>query len=384
MNRLPASNRDRTGRPGRATTGPDLSEPTRRLLLTPTYLDARRHFRAGLDALRRTDPLHPAAVLLPGTEALQDLRRSLGDALGVRLYTFYDLAAAVLDAGGFPVHRLEDIALRRLLRRVLDDLAAAGSLAVFAPLREKPGFLGAVLDWLREMESQGITPEDGAVHAAAVHAAAAHADEEIARALAEIYTQYETELRDRAAADADGSLRLAAGALESDPAVFRMPGRLAVLGFDQFNPLQRRLLRALASRCDDVAVYLAWDPDRPETSLAHARAAETRRTLLADLPLVEEIVPRSDEADPTLARLHRDLFENRDQGPPPDAGGSLRLVEAPSREVEVRFVLREVKKLLLAGEDPAEIAVLAPEPAVYHPIVRAVAGEYGLPIALDR
>ena len=49
----------------------------------------------------------------------------------------------------------------------------------------------------------------------------------------------------------------------------------------------------------------------------------------------------------------------------------------------MRYALRKIKALLLAGVRPEAIALLAPHPATYRRIVAAVGHEYGIPIATE-
>ncbi|MFO7546607.1 MAG: PD-(D/E)XK nuclease family protein [Trueperaceae bacterium] len=52
----------------------------------------------------------------------------------------------------------------------------------------------------------------------------------------------------------------------------------------------------------------------------------------------------------------------------------------PSQDAEVRFVLTEVKRLLLAGEAAGDIAVVVRDAQAYGPHLEAVAWEYGVPL----
>ena len=79
-----------------------------------------------------------------------------------------------------------------------------------------------------------------------------------------------------------------------------------------------------------------------------------------------------------MAHLHKTLFQPGEKIAAD--GESMKMVAAPSREAEVRYALREVKRLLLAGIPASEIAILAPNPAIYLSLVRSVASEYGLPV----
>jgi ATP-dependent helicase/DNAse subunit B len=152
-----------------------------------------------------------------------DLRGQLGDTMGVQMYQFYRLGNVVLDEAGIPIHEINDTAIRRLIRRILGELNAEGQLTTFTPVWEKPGFVEVMLNWVREMKSQGIFPE--------------HYDEyakeegtEQDRQLAELYLRYQSFMQERNYSDADGLLWLTAEALEEDPALFRSDDPMYVLG----------------------------------------------------------------------------------------------------------------------------------------------------------
>ncbi len=61
----------------------------------------------------------------------------------------------------------------------------------------------------------------------------------------------------------------------------------------------------------------------------------------------------------------------------------VRALRYPDQEEEVRGVLTDVKALLLGGADPGSIALIARDEALYGPLVRAVAQEYGVPVRLS-
>ena len=184
-------------------------------------------------------------------------------------------------------------------------------------------------------------------------------------------------------ADADGLLWLAAEALESSPHLFAGAGHLLLLGFDQFSPVQLRILRALASRLPHLSIYLLWDAARPTDSLALSRLNGTREALIAALAPKVELLVEGDGSPATLDHLRRTLFEpdgrKTADGDPP----AVVAVAAPSRESEVRWALRAIKQLLLDGVSAEQIALLAPHPDVYAGIVTAVAEEYGVPVASE-
>ncbi len=318
--------------------------------------------------------VHPVYLLLPSMQVESDVRSVLGETLGVYFYQFYTLGKAVLEKAGTAVQELGDATIRRLIHQVLTELAAEGRFTTFMPVWEKPGFLETILDWLREMKGQGISPDQVAVFAQ-------RADSEKDRQLAEIYHRYQGFLQTRHLSDPDGTLWLAAEALEGDQGLFRKPGPVLVSGFDQFSPVQMRILRQLRGRCQNLTLYLLWDEKRPEDSLALSRLRETRQLLLENIPLDVVHLPAGEGENLALEHLTKQLFEIG--GPTAPANEAVRWVEAPSREGEVRCALRSVKQLLMSGVNPNKIAMLASNKNAYQPIVWAVADEYGLVVETE-
>ena len=364
------------------------------LYLSPS-LDSTLHSLSRVVAdHQRSHPFAPITILLPDSATVQAVRKRLGDAMAVRLYQFYGLGQMILDTVGAPVYRLNDLAIRRLVKQILSQMAAENCLTSFSAVWQTPGFQQVLVEWVREMKSQGIPPEAVANHAVEFH-------QERDRQLAEFYTRYQDFMRKHGCSDADGLLWLAAEAMENTPTEFlfrTLPvGQqlFAALGFDQFNPLQNRILRAFARHCADFRIYLSWDDQRPIDSLAITRLTQTRQLLEEALsPDIQRVEPAG-TINPVLDHLRRRIFEigSRSSSNLPAAESlssvpgeppALRLVAAPSREAEVRWALKAIKRLLLDGVATDQIALLAPGPGAYQRLVEVVAAEYGVPVQAEQ
>ncbi len=93
-------------------------------------------------------------------------------------------------------------------------------------------------------------------------------------------------------------------------------------------------------------------------------------------------LPGDDPESPSISFLKDSIFEQGQKTPLPVK--NIQLIEAPSREDEVRRGLRELKRLLLTGISPAKISILAPNPVVYLSIIRTVSQEYSIPVEFDQ
>ena len=373
-------------------------------------MEARLYLNSRMDTLytlmesqllegKREDPFSQAFILLPSTGIIDDVMRRLKDSIGYRFLQFFSLGQEVLLESGISIQEINMITVRWLIRRILTEMAYEGELSTFIKVWEKPGFQRVIQGWIQEMKGQGITPEAYVLYARDTGSAKD-------RELAMIYTHYQDFMHKGGYSDSDGLLWLAAEELEQDPLLYKKDIPLYVLGFDQFTPVQLRILDALAGRLREANIYLLWDQNRDQHSLPMARLWETKKTMQSSIPL--EIVTIPNEIDQynfprTLQRTHQQLFEkkkgyNKDDlvkeiGPGSSEGvysagkgdpGGLRLVEAPSPESEVRWALREAKRLLLSGNSPLDIAILSTDKAKYLPIVRQVGAEYGISVDIDQ
>ncbi len=366
---------------------------TARLYLTTRIEQAYVHMVSRLRDAKREDPLAPVTILLPSAGVIDDVARRLGDNIAVELLQFYSLGQRVLKAAGSPVREINETAARRLIRHILMELAVEEVLSAFAKVWGKPGFLDVILAWIREMKGQGITPE---AYTAYAETSGTGKDRE----LAVLYSRYQNFMNQHKYSDADGLLWLAAEALEQQMELYRRDEPLYILGFDQFTPVQLRILQALVGRFRESTFYLLWDEDRPQKSLALGRLRETRQILERGLKPTVEVLPEGEMGQSlpgSLQVLQRELFEGALKGKIQEKGvghaisdtvegvrEGIHLVEAPLREAEVRWTLREAKRLLMAGISPLDVAVLAANREAYRPLVQTVAVEYDLPVLLDK
>jgi ATP-dependent helicase/DNAse subunit B len=344
------------------------------LHLAPTNDSALAHLRAEITRRKDGDALAPVHLLLPSGQVIARLRRDLGDSINVRSLQFYGPARAVLNAAHADrVHEVKDTAIRRLVHHLLRQMADNGELSSFAQVWHKPGFTDVAIGWLREMKSQGILPEQ-------VTTEAARSGSDRDRQLALLYTRYQSFLQMNNLSDADGLLWLAAETLDQEPTCFNQDGPLFVYGFDQFTPVQLRLLAELVPCFEQVHLYLLWDGQRNQGDLAMTRLAMTRERLQSVLHPTVQPLPASPRQD-SIGHLHQTIFAQSPVSAPP--GDDLVFVEAPSREEEVRIALRRAKRLILDGVAADEIAILAPKPGVYRRLVETVAAEYDVPVAVE-
>lgn len=332
------------------------------------------HLLSQVHQLKQDDPFSKITILLPSTGALTHFRKKLDNSLAVRLFQFYSLADAIIQEAASPVTLISDPTIRHIISKILAEMNREGELSNFSPVHEKSGFVSVLLEWLREMKSQGIHPE--AYQTFAIE----HPSDRDSQ-LSEFYRRYQNYLHEKCLADPDGRLWVVAEELDKDSGLFIHNGPLFILGHDQFTPVQMNILKSLANRFNGMTIYLHWSEKRNEDDLALTRLRETRDALLNNLTLEVLSLPEIPRPSTALSHLGNQLFELSPKSL--ETGDHLQLIEAPSREVEVRKALQITKKLLLNGLLPETIGVLASNPETYLPIVRTVSEEYDIPIACD-
>lgn len=325
---------------------------------------------AVLDALRAPRQGR-AIVLVPSRVQQQYVRARLVDLPRTRVHQFFSLSQLIVRSAGIACADLSDTARVLLLRTVLRDLAAAGRLPIFGGVAHKPGFVATVGTLLAEAQQAALTPQ------LLTLAGVTPYDAE----LGTIYAAYLAAQERLGLADSARRLALASAALAAGDVALRGLALLVVDGFDQFTPLQLQLLAALSHQAGRTLITLTGGAeDRP----AYWRFARTLRDVQQHLAIDEHRVlagQASTALAPALAQIQRFLFD-LDPPAPVDAGGALTLIEAADREREVRAALRHVRQLCAAGVDPQQVALLFRDGALYAPLLREIAAEYELPLAL--
>ncbi len=319
-----------------------------------------------------------ALLLVPGGLQQQHIRQRLAGVRRLHVHEFYRLTRLVLRTTHPTLTDPDETTRTMLLRSLLRSLAERGSLPTFAPIAEKPGFIATLGAFIDEARAAALDPQQ--LKAAGI----SHYDAE----LSHIFTAYSAALERLNLADMPRRLLLTCAALQQQPRLLAKFTLLVVDGFDQFTPLQLRLLTTLTHTIERSVITLtASEEQRP----AHRRFVRTRAELVAALqPAITTIdtaapaLPPAAERPAVLQHIERHLF-NLD-APAPLAGGEVvTLIEAADREREVRAALRHVQGLLHhQGVAPEAVALLFRNESAYEPLLREVAAEYGLPLALYR
>ncbi|MCP4427281.1 MAG: hypothetical protein GY803_22560 [Chloroflexi bacterium] len=356
---------------------------TCRIHLAPAAAGKTQYCLNQISAARDDERLAPIWAILPDAAQVRAFRRRLagdGGAFNVHVVTFSTLYAELLVLAGEALPRLDEPILHRLLRAIVDELAADGRISHYAPLQDKPGFFQALRRTIRELKQAKIEPD---ALATAVSDQPPRLQE-----LALIYGRYQRWLQQEEWADDEGRGWLAAIALEKQHDLCADWRLLIIDGFDEFNPTQLAVLGFLAQQAQETLVTLTGG-DAPR--LAHRRFDRARADLEAILqtsarPLSDTLALSGAEAavhpTPPLAHLEIALFEPTAPPPPPN-DSALTLLELPNRAQEARAALRWLKQRHIHDDIPLDqLAVLARDMEAYQPFLAETAIEFGLPLQI--
>ncbi|MDR2142060.1 MAG: PD-(D/E)XK nuclease family protein [Deltaproteobacteria bacterium] len=195
----------------------------------------------------------------------------------------------------------------------------------------------------------------------------------LAKALAELGRAYESWLADR---DDQFSRRLKIiQALENREEFRFLRGldRVCCFHSQRLSPFETKLLKALARSGREVVIKLEVPDWLFEDYQRQSNRGFQRLMAIEDFEssgldnLTLDFVDPLDSADSggesepsPLAYAAHHLFGPPAAVPPPPVGEAIRIFQAPSRYQEVEAVARELKKELLAGVPPAQLAALVP------------------------
>ena len=328
----------------------------------------------------------------------------------------------------------EELPLRRsLISQIIKQLGANGKLRAVKPLVNRDGCVNTISSLLGELQRAGKTPEE---FQRAVEERAAESGLEVSeqddrkissprsqldfdREVALIYAAYAEALDRFALTDEDADQLRALQVLrgEVDGRAVSLPWldqvELLVLdGFFDFTPVQGEILKHLIPAVPNAIVNLNGDAlnrdiFRPfQSTIEHlesiadfetSTSEEAAEVCNALAPLrqrlfniagdgVSTATPGSSEADESQAGMP--AVRPQDAGAPigaPFAGASITLLECSDREVEIRAIAKEIKRLVLTnGYRLSDIALVVRERAAYADTILRVCADESIPANLER
>jgi ATP-dependent helicase/DNAse subunit B len=331
--------------------------------------------RAGLVRQRLGAALERDPVLVvPTVDDVYGFEREIceaGAVLGATVTTFGGLFRAVAAAAGAP----PGAELTPAQRLGAVSAAAAERRGDLGPLRRsalRPGFAPALERLLGELQEAGLEPAGLEAGAASLESSAYLGD------VAALFAGYGA-VRDRLGlVDSHGIAREAIRLLRDSDEDFWGERPVFLYGLDDLTRNQLELIAGLARRTE-VTVALPYE--KGNTALA-ARSAllDSLREVGVAAETVTAPDPGNTEA-PLLFHLERGFGAAAATLRRPDS--SLTFLRSAGERGEAETIGAEVAKLISAGADPAEIAIVARDPARRGPLLASVLESYGVPAALE-
>jgi ATP-dependent helicase/nuclease subunit B len=341
-----------------------------------------------------------ALWLAPTWRAAADIRgRLLGPGFEAcfspAVMTFQHYAEAVLGMIPEPIRPVNRLMKRQLLRRLIDEYAAAGRLKHFAPIAQTSGLVDLVCDFIAELKRLEIWPEH--LHEACTARGLFPKDIE----LHDLYAAYQQRLQEHQLYDAEGSFWSARDFLgkhwgpgylppalphhSSSPTTSRLPRFVVADGFTDFTRTQHEILKILAGQAEQMFIALPLEPSPCREDL-FSKPLATLSKLRHWHPNVEiEEAPRPQPPQwPAMAHVEAKLFLNpRLAQPAPETAG-IEILAAARQIGEIELIGRRIKRLLAEGAArPSDVAVVFRSPQQVAPLIAEVFGRLGIPVAME-
>lgn len=298
--------------------------------------------------------------------------------------------------------RVPEIPVASSLARTLivRDLVRENAWDYFSDVREQPGFIGLMMQFVTELKEACIFPEMFRERMNALKGfEPAYAPKY--EALADFYEQYEVQLKTRGLRDTQDALRIfREKKMKKEPPAVRFRS-VWLDGFFDFSNLQLEYLRELCAVTETVTVTLTQDPPgslkegREDLFEAVTRTQQDLEKLGFKIQLMKPQSYRTQKS--SLLFLQKNLFsakKSRHSVPlPKNEGGNLSLasgespgeadivmLDAIGTEGEIELIARQIRKLYALGHYRySDFAVLFRQIRQYAPVLASVFARYGIP-----
>src|SRR5688572_21656538 len=287
-----------------------------------------------------------------------------------------------------PIDRDELPLKRSLVSQILMRLLAQGKLQALAPLATREGCVNTITTLLGELQRAAKSPAE----VAAIVAQRANDFDlkfEFDNEISLIYSIYTDLLNKHQLTEEDADQMRALSVLRGDldGQHVQIPWldnvRLLIIdGFFDFTPVQGEILRHLIPRIPQTIVNLNHDDRNPEIFVPFQETIEQLQSIAKfELKQASDYLPTHG----VLSGLRVNLFNSLVSGEPvADRLREIRYLECGDREIEIRTIAREVKRLVLTEQyDLADIAVVVRERAAYANTIARVLREESVPCNLE-
>jgi len=327
-------------------------------------------------------------LLAPNARRAAELREALLEKglpalFDDRITTFPHLADLILTANHEPAAEIGPVTQRLILRQVLRQLAEAGRLEYLGEVRDFPGFVGALADFIGELKRAAVDTE---TFAAALKRAGLKADRR-SQELAAIYRAYQQQLHELSVFDEAGGFWWAREVLhrpgeQLSESLQRLLGALRLLlvdGFDDFTTTELDVLELLARAVEEAVITLPLETEghRPDLFAVPLRTLGRLRERFPEAQ-VRQLPPAPVQGP--LGHLGQVLFA-RPVRAAAGPEGAVRVIEVAGLHQEAEEIARECKRLIVEEGVPAgDIAVAFRRLPEYSRALRGAFRRLGVPL----
>jgi ATP-dependent helicase/nuclease subunit B len=328
------------------------------------------------------------------------------------------------DSSGLPTRGLlthvpidrEELPLRRsLISQIIKQLSAKGELKAIKSLANRDGCVNTIATLMGELQRAGKTAKE--FHQAIDEREAdfqsqgreakdqgpdskfliPHSQLDFDREVALIYAKYSAALDRNGLTDEDAdqlrALQIVRG--ELDGQAVSLPwlkdvDLLVLDGFFDFTPVQGEILKHLIPQIPNVIVNLNYDPQNEEIFRPFQSTIDHLKSIA---PFEMKTSTEFASVNQSLATLRTRLFNVeqvvnlRDAGEKPQVNNLryIQLIECSDRELEIRSIAKEIKRLVLTdGYRLSDIALVVRERAAYADAIVRVFRDEAIPLNLER
>jgi ATP-dependent helicase/DNAse subunit B len=340
-----------------------------KLIQGPPNSGRAGRIRLGLIDVLDRDPV----LVVPTLDDVYAFERELcasGAVLGANVMTFGGLFGTLATAAGAP----PGVTLTPAQRIGAVAAAVTEQRSELGPLRGsalQPGFPLALERLFDELQGAGLEPADVEAAAGTLEGSAYLGD------IATLFAGYARVRDGLGLVDAHGIAREAIGLLEAGNEFWRRP--IFLYGLDDLTRNQLDLIRGLAA-ATEVTVALPYEKGHAALEARNARLLESLEEIGVDSTEKASADPGNTDS-PLLFHLERSFGAAEPERLPRDE--SLVFLRSAGERGEAEAIAGEVARLLAAGTDPEQIAIVVRDPGRRGPLIASILESYGVPTALE-
>jgi ATP-dependent helicase/DNAse subunit B len=368
--------------------------------------------RGEADRLLYIAASHPLLDLV--TEKLLDGKSAQGVWGEFPIYLFRGFVRRILSeaesTSRTPIDR-EELPLRHsLVSQIIKQLSSAGKLPAIRPLAHRDGCVNTVASLIGEIQRAGKTPEEFAQAIESREAEASSTSKvpspksngqslksqvDFDRDVAQIYSTYAAALDKFHLTDEDAdqlrALQVVRGDGDGQLSWLDQIDLLVLDGFFDFTPVQGEILKHIIPLVPGVIVNVNHDDRNEEifrpfqSTIEHLQSiASFEMVSDADVPHQPDLRARLFNAEDTVAQVGN-LRSEPAKSDPQINNLRYTLFECADRELEIRSIAKEIKRLVLTNDyNLSDIALVVRERASYADTIARVCADEFIPCNLER